>query len=32
MEMTEAIFRSAKTGQVVNLPFENLTRDDGRPA
>ena len=32
MEMTEAIFRSAKTGQAVDLPFENLTRDDGRPA
>jgi hypothetical protein len=28
----EAIFRSAKTGQAVYLPFENLTRDDGRPA
>jgi len=28
MEMTEAIFRSAKTGQTVNLPFDNLERDD----
>ena len=28
MEMTEAIFRSAKTGQAVDLPFDNLERDD----
>jgi predicted dehydrogenase len=28
MEMTEAIFRSAKTGQTVNLPFDQLERDD----
>jgi predicted dehydrogenase len=28
MEMTEAIFRSAKSGQVVELPFEPLERDD----
>ena len=28
MEMTEAIFRSAKTGQAVDLPFEQLERDD----
>ena len=28
MEMTEAIFRSAKTGQAVGLPFDNLERDD----
>jgi predicted dehydrogenase len=32
MEMTEAIFRSATTGQAVDLPFENLERDDGGPA
>jgi hypothetical protein len=24
----EAIFRSAKTGQAVDLPFDNLERDD----
>jgi predicted dehydrogenase len=29
MEMTEAIFRSAKTGQAVELPFDKLERDDG---
>ena len=28
MEMTEAIFRSAKTGQAVELPFDKLERDD----
>ena len=28
MEMTEAIFRSAKTGQAVDLPFDQLERDD----
>jgi predicted dehydrogenase len=28
MEMTEAIFRSAKTGQTVEMPFEQLERDD----
>jgi predicted dehydrogenase len=28
MEMTEAIFRSAKTGQAVEMPFEALERDD----
>jgi hypothetical protein len=28
MEMTEAIFRSAKTGQAVEMPFEKLKRDD----
>jgi predicted dehydrogenase len=28
MEMTEAIFRSAQTGQTVTLPFEQLERDD----
>ncbi len=28
MEMTEAIFRSAKTGQTVALPFDTLERDD----
>ena len=28
MEMTEAIFRSARTGQAVDLPFDNLERDD----
>lgn len=28
MEMTEAIFRSARTGQTVSLPFDQLERDD----
>jgi len=28
MEMTEAIFQSARTGQTVPLPFEPLERDD----
>jgi predicted dehydrogenase len=28
MEMTEAIFRSAQTGQTVSLPFDELARDD----
>jgi predicted dehydrogenase len=28
MEMTEAIFRSAQTGQAVSLPFDQLERDD----
>jgi predicted dehydrogenase len=28
MEMTEAIFRSAGTGQTVEMPFEALERDD----
>ena len=28
MEMTEAIFRSARTGQAVEMPFEALERDD----
>lgn len=28
MEMTEAIFKSAATGQAVSLPFEQLQRDD----
>jgi predicted dehydrogenase len=28
MEMTEAVFRSAKTGQAVDLPFDQLERDD----
>lgn len=32
IEMTEAIFRSAKTGQAIDLPFENLARDDGGPS
>lgn len=29
MEMTDAVFKSARTGQAVNLPYEQLTRDDG---
>jgi predicted dehydrogenase len=29
MEMTDAIFKSARTGQAVDLPYEQLTRDDG---
>ncbi|MCC6177007.1 MAG: Gfo/Idh/MocA family oxidoreductase [Chloroflexi bacterium] len=28
MEMTQAIFDSARSGQTVNLPFDNLQRDD----
>jgi hypothetical protein len=28
MEMTEAIFQSARTGQAVSLPFDQLERDD----
>ena len=28
MEMTEAIFTSAQTGRTVEMPFENLQRDD----
>jgi predicted dehydrogenase len=28
MEMTEAIFQSARTGQAVALPFDTLERDD----
>jgi hypothetical protein len=28
-KIAEAIFRSAKTGQAVDLPFEQLARDDG---
>jgi len=29
MEMTDAIFKSARTGQAVNLPYDELERDDG---
>lgn len=29
MEMTEAIFRSVRENRVIDLPFENLARDDG---
>jgi len=29
MEMTDAVFKSARTGQAVDLPYEQLQRDDG---